>query len=193
MGFDLHGINPQAIGERPVRPETEDRDDPAWDQYFSDLSFYESINPGVYFRSNIWYWRPIVIFMKELGASDELVEKLSYNSGDEVSEDEIKPFVALFNDMLESGSLDHFIADYEYMLDNLPQETCHVCNGEGTLEQKPIFWDEAKPWLGAHQHECHVCKGTGKVENFMKNYPMDKDHLVNFFQFAKHSGGFNVY
>lgn len=190
MGFDLYGINPQTVGTAPTRPETDDWNAPEWKQYFEDQRFFEQLNPGVYFRSNVWYWRPIVIFLEHLGAPKDLLERMSTNSGDIVNSEEITPYVELFYQMLSDGSLDHHIADYKREQQNLPNEVCHCCKGQGKLNEQPIFWD--KEWLGDGIHDCHVCDGTGEVQNFMKNYPMDKDVLVEFFEFAKLSGGFQV-
>ena len=188
MGFDLYGVDQKTVGTPPTRPTTKDYESEEWKNYFADQEFYERLNPGVYFRSNVWYWRPIVIFMQHLGASEDLINKLSYNSGDLVSKEEISEFVDLFYTMLEDGSLDHFILDYKAEVDSLPKEECHCCDGTGKLKTQPMF-NTDPDWDGT----CHVCKGSGEVENFRKNYPMDKDILVEFFEFAKLSGGFTVH
>lgn len=190
MGFDLYGIDPQTVGTAPTRPETDNWDAPEWKQYYEDQRFYEQLNPGVYFRSNVWYWRPIVIFLNHIGAPQDMLDRMSDNSGNIITTEEITPYVNIFSQMLEDGSLDHYIADYKKELQNLPMEVCHCCNGKGKLDEQPIFWN--KEWLGDGIHDCHVCEGSGEVKNFQTNYPMDKDVLVEFFEFAKLSGGFQV-
>lgn len=190
MGFDLYGVDPQTVGSPPTRPENNDYNSQEWKNYWEEQSFYEQLNPGVYFRSNVWYWRPIIIFLKEIGAPIEMLNRMSDNSGNLITEEEISPYVDIFESMLQDGSLDLHIKLYKDTQQALPKETCHCCNGKGKLDEKPIFW--SKEWLGDGIHDCHVCEGSGEVENYMSNYPMDKELLIEFFTFAKYSGGFNV-
>ena len=42
MGFDLHGIQPMGTLSNP-----------------RNASFEEEAKSGVYFRNNVWYWRPL--------------------------------------------------------------------------------------------------------------------------------------
>ena len=59
MGVDIYGIAPQTIGERPERPDWDTVSDYEKSMYFNALGVWEDQNPGVYFRSNWWGWRPI--------------------------------------------------------------------------------------------------------------------------------------
>ena len=59
MGVDIAGINPQIVGDRPKEPNWETATDYEKSQYFNSMDLFHSNNPGVYFRSNWWGWRPI--------------------------------------------------------------------------------------------------------------------------------------
>lgn len=59
MGVDISGINPQISGEPPKQPNWETATDYEKGQYFNSMDLFHSSNPGVYFRSNWWGWRPI--------------------------------------------------------------------------------------------------------------------------------------
>lgn len=177
MGFDLYGVNPMSVGTPPVRPTSDfNYESEEWKNYFAEQEFYERLNPGVYFRSNVWYWRPVVDFIQSLGADEAMIRKLSYNDGAIISEEEFKDFIVLFYNMVEDGSLDHYIQARQAEIDSLPDEECPTCDGSG------IRFSEM----------CHSCNGKGMRENFMKNYPIDKDILLEFFEFAKLSGGFQI-
>jgi hypothetical protein len=59
MGVDIAGINPQIVGDRPKEPNWSTATDYEKSQYFNSMDIFHSVNPGVYFRSNWWGWRPI--------------------------------------------------------------------------------------------------------------------------------------
>ena len=77
MGMDVHGLNPKQnrkLEEFPVfhkykKMDDDDKFNEKWDeldanqelkqQYFSESDDYEKANPGYYFRSNVWWWRPL--------------------------------------------------------------------------------------------------------------------------------------
>ena len=89
MGFDIYGMNP-VLKKGSVKPERPDSSvdiyedtDGAWSKYFELLAEYEDENPGIYFRANVWSWRPIVEFLCEhmdFLDQDE-ANDLSYNNG----------------------------------------------------------------------------------------------------------------
>ena len=59
MGVDISGRNPQLTCERP-HIDWETASDAAKEMYFEAVDKWEEENPGDYFRSNWWGWRPIV-------------------------------------------------------------------------------------------------------------------------------------
>jgi hypothetical protein len=59
MGVDISGLNPQIVGERPQTPDWQTATDYEKEMYFNSMNLFHSNNPGVYFRSNWWGWRPI--------------------------------------------------------------------------------------------------------------------------------------
>ena len=70
MGFDLGGVNPIIH-----KPESEYKyyreDNDLWKSedenkrknYFKEMDDYYKSNPGVYFRNNVWWWRPLWDFV----------------------------------------------------------------------------------------------------------------------------------
>ena len=72
MGMDVYGNNPtikKSMDEFPIYAKYEDipwgdrEKDPEWekvkDKYWEEYNAYEKSNPGVYFRNNCWWWRPL--------------------------------------------------------------------------------------------------------------------------------------
>ena len=73
MGMDVHGLNPKQnknIDDFPVMKrfdsmdfaekwKTLDKDEALRDEYWREKDRWEEDNPGVYFRNNVWWWRPL--------------------------------------------------------------------------------------------------------------------------------------
>jgi hypothetical protein len=59
MGVDIAGIAPQINEERPKEPVWAEASEYEKDLYYGALDLWHVNNPGVYFRSSWWGWRPI--------------------------------------------------------------------------------------------------------------------------------------
>lgn len=59
MGVDIYGIKPKVKHQMPERPDTFDSEQDKI-AYLQSYEQWEEDNPGVYFRSNWWGWRPIL-------------------------------------------------------------------------------------------------------------------------------------
>ena len=104
MGFDLSGINPK-MNMKPKeltvyykytkmdfseKWEALDADEKLKDKYWEEQRKYEEANPGIYFRNNVWWWRPLWKFVCEEFPdiiTDEDAERGCYNDGPEMEED----------------------------------------------------------------------------------------------------------
>ena len=73
MGMDVHGLNPKENKNRDDFPMLKKYDDMEFSekwkkldnnrddskQYWTEKDDWERANPGVYFRNNCWWWRPL--------------------------------------------------------------------------------------------------------------------------------------
>lgn len=59
MGVDIYGRNPVIKGKQPELNNWETASDDEKEAYFKDSDEWYTNNPGAYFRSNWWGWRPI--------------------------------------------------------------------------------------------------------------------------------------
>ena len=99
MGMDVYGLNPKKIGEEPKRPTNlfnGKEPQPTKEEihtYFEQKEKYEEINAGIYYRANVWWWRPLGSLIydkirdKEWFTNDH-ADALQDNSGMEWSEEE---------------------------------------------------------------------------------------------------------
>ena len=103
MGFDLSGVNPKMNSKEPSE-----------DCYYSEYSLWLSENPGVYFRNNVWWWRPLwtyVVVICEDILSDKDINSGSYNGGHILSANKCKKMATLLQKSIKDGTCKRYEFD----------------------------------------------------------------------------------
>ena len=106
--MDVYGSNPKIHKgtKKPDRPEDlhKGASRNVVDKYFKEEQEYEDKNPGVYFRNNCWWWRPLGYFISEHcdWLTTEQIESLQNNSGFEFSHHEAGTIADTLQKMVES-------------------------------------------------------------------------------------------
>ena len=198
MGFDIYGMDPliRTDYDKPERPATEvSYHDDLWKDYFKKQREFEKINPGIYFRANVWWWRPIALFLTETMhfLSEEDIKGLGYNDSHIIDADKAKRIGQRIRDMHEIGAIDAWVRDKKIAIVMIPKETCTLCEGTGVRTDKPMF-GELEPYTqdGVEGVKCNGCEGIGKREPWESNYPYDTNIILEFGVFAEESGGFQI-
>jgi len=78
MGVDISGKNPIIRSPKPQYPNWNDIDEEEKEMFFKHLDKWEKENPGDYFRSNWWGWRPIVMLVDFANEDRELGIDMEY-------------------------------------------------------------------------------------------------------------------
>ena len=195
MGFDLSGLNPKMNmkqEEFPVynkynnmdwadRIKKFDKDEELSSKYWEELDKYQEANPGVYFRNNVWWWRPLWQFVCEQFPdiiTDDDAERGCYNDGHEITEDKAMKIGVELTAMLDCGDVQAHKDSYDEHLNSLPQVDCRVCDNNNRGHKK--------------KKECKACKQTGLVDDWAKSYPFDVENMREFATFCLQSGGFTI-
>ena len=141
MGFDVYGMNPKinkskeefktlykydvTIGESE---EGKKNWSLKWDKldavsqktkdaYWNQHGEYELSNPGVYFRNNVWWWRPLWDYI--YNATDLISEKEwdngHMNDGLKIDEDRAKKIAEYLDYALRSGEVKDYEEQYKHM------------------------------------------------------------------------------
>jgi hypothetical protein len=180
MGMDIYGLDSKFETLRPKEPTTDfNYEAEDWKEYYEALNKFKEL-PGTYYRSNMWWWRPIVFFLEDY-ADDILtpddIHGMSVNSGYVI--DAVK--ARLLGDRLtlaiQEGYIKQWVKTYTENLYELPDEDCYNCNATGFTNGDP----------------CRICDTKGKVPNFKKNYPTNEEVFDEFTEFVNNSGGFEVW
>ena len=117
MGFDVSGVNPQIN-----KPETEykyyredsdiwkTKDESKRKKYFDEMDEYHRANPGVYFRNNVWWWRPLWNFvcLQCDFMTDEQKEGGHYNDGKLIDQETAAKIGTKLKILLEDGTVDRW-------------------------------------------------------------------------------------
>ena len=104
MGVDISGMNPIIRSPKPEYPNWETATQEEKDAYFEASNKWEKENPGDYFRSNWWGWRPIVMLCEYASEENELNIDFSYwgsNDGTGLDNQEDWPLHIINNQGIE--------------------------------------------------------------------------------------------
>ena len=220
MGMDVHGLNPKEnknIDDFPVMKrfdrmdfkekwKTLDKDEALRNEYWREKDKWEKDNPGIYFRNNVWWWRPLWNYC--YAVAEDIIEpnmrRMEYKYDDDNDEPiyeesqwvksdfdsghcndgsglDGKHARLLGNRLMETiadGTAIKYQADYLQHMQDISKDTCSICNGNNIGNTK--------------KKDCKKCDGTGETESFDKNYPFDVDNVERFALFCIESGGFEI-
>ncbi len=187
MGFDIHGMNPTIHGgSKPERPSDEVlyNDQDVLREYFAEVNQYEQKNPGIYFRRNVWGWRPlwecVYSFCGHRIISEEDYDAGGFNDGHEISAEQATKIADELTLLLDSGIIADYVERHEQERKALPPQECSRCKGSG---EDP----------DSERDPCRSCEGKGKTPNFASYYSMEVSCVEEFRDFCRDSGGFQIY
>ena len=183
MGFDLSGMNPNLSSPEPELPQFKDRTDDDWGAFHK----WQEENCGVYFRNNVWWWRPLWNFVT--GVCDDILtekdmEQGAWNDGHKISKTKAGKVAKRLYSLIESGRVKEYEEGYKEHLASLEQIDCDTCDATGKRQEPPK--------TGAGDVECNGCEGTGKKDDWEKSYPFSEENVREFANFCLNSGGFTI-
>ena len=198
MGFDLYGMNPYNP-KKAIKPKL-DWDKPTTEEerkeHFKKLDEYEKEVIGDYFRSNVWWWRPLASYViNYTGCVDENdAEMWSTNDGHEVDHETAQQIHNQLQVLIESGHTQKFQDDYEKERkiaeehnDKVEKELKKFCD---SVEKKL-----GKTNLAPNDFPKADKEKWDKIYNKRKwsaSYPFSVEHVKEFAEFCRFSGGFKI-
>ena len=198
MGFDLYGMNPYNPN-KAVKPKM-DWDKPTTEEerkeHFKKLDEYEKEVVGDYFRSNVWWWRPLASYViKYTGCvNEDDAEMWSTNDGHEVDGETAQQIHNQLQVLIESGHTQKFQDDYEKERlkaekhnDKVEKELKKFCDsvekklGKTNLAPADFPKDDHDEWERIY----HKRKWNA-------SYPFSVENVKEFAEFCRFSGGFKI-
>lgn len=157
---------------------------------------------GTYFRRNVWGWHPLWNYVEEMHPEiAELVEYAHSNDGDGLDTAKSLELAQLLIEDFESGATAQYVVERNKRISELPLEDCTLCGstgirtdaiGVGSQQPEKVLEPEVAIILGRDKGWCNGCGGSGKKEPWESNYYFDADDVVEFAEFLKDCGGFEI-
>lgn len=203
MGMDISGINPIRRGEEPtIDWDTSTREEQ--DKYWELTQKYRDENPGVYFRANLWSWRPIAELITSvneiygLGYDDKFISKLHYNDGGGLkTQDECTRLANFLESYVKSNfdgwdSIGVFYGQLIYT----------TVNDQGQLIEKWLDEKDAVSLILDSQSPETLVSSVLYVKNgetehngvsYHTTHSTSMNHLQEFIVFLRECGGFAIW
>ena len=189
MGVDISGIKPIIRSPKPEYPNWKDTDEEEKEMFFKHLDKWEEENPGDYFRSNWWGWRPIVMLVDFANEDYELGFDLSnWGSNDGAgldNQEDCNRLADVLEEMIQSETELEDDVDTLYL--NLGSGT--NMSGrflEGEIEEK---LNEEYP-IGNVLYQS-VVMDDGTIVHPAHSAPLR--HINKFISFLRECGGFQIW
>ena len=121
MGMDVHGLNPVIRKESTSEILKEDWTKLSEDdlgKYFEAKQQQEEDNPGIYFRNNVWWWRPLWDYVWKLCEDDGIITWQQYreghnNSGAEINVHQAELIALRLHHAIKMGWVEKYKEQYE--------------------------------------------------------------------------------
>ena len=126
MGFDVYGLKPKVNTKKPKTlnkyqnkdgfTEWNKMDDDDRDIYFKAQNEYHESNPGIYFRSNVWWWRTLWDYTctvcSDILTRNDIISG-QYNDGKTISKTKVNKMVKALKEAETNGYLNEFESKHE--------------------------------------------------------------------------------
>lgn len=150
MGFDVYALKPKTNNENHL-----------------------------YFRANVWYWRPLWSLVEDL-CGDQMTQSQQeaghYNDGITIDNNMSILIGNQLKEALDNGTFKKFKEEHENHKNNIPKDDCKRCLQHSTIINP----------------SCGNCEGSGKTDNIMTAYHYDEELTQEFAEFCLNSGGFEI-
>jgi len=198
--MDVYGLCPTVhIGtKKPERPKDlhEGASEEVVKKYFKEEDEYENKNPGVYFRNNCWWWRPLANFIIEKcdWLTTEQKERLHDNSGFEFSQHEAGTIADTLQKMVDDGT-----AAEREEVNRREMKVAEEWN-KGLGQQQDVLEKEAIKETGnakivPRDYPKHIYKKWDDLQgqtDYKAHYPFKEANVKEFICFLRECGGFQV-
>ena len=201
MGFDLYGVNPK-IKEGTKKPKEIDwrtATEEERDEHFKAVDEFESINKGVYFRNNVWWWRRLADYILEHTkvVDEKDFESWQHNDGHEVDEETAIQIANQLEYLIKSGHTERYKQEIEKEMQEAKEHNDKVEKklSELRLEvAKAVGKDNVDNLAPADYPKPYNVKWWEIMnqKDHRDSYPFNINNVKEFIEFARNSGGFRI-
>tara|TARA_B100000963_G_scaffold265735_1_gene233959 strand:- start:4900 stop:5505 length:606 start_codon:yes stop_codon:yes gene_type:complete len=201
MGFDLHGLKPQ---ENTKKPEILIKHQSGWQiedeatqkEWYNAYEEWELENPGVYFRNNVWWWRPLwhyVCIACHGILSGKDIANGQFNGGHRISKTKSLRIAAKLRARIKSGDVVDYYDRHQKEYNEAKEHNKKIQILIDTLHErvKEQYGDIVpRDYPEPHKTDWDNLQAQKKWE---ASYPFDINNVKEFAEFCEQSGGFEIY
>ena len=201
MGFDLYGVNPK-IKEGTKKPKEIDwrtATEEERDEHFKAVDEFESINKGVYFRNNVWWWRRLADYVLEHTkcVDEKDFDKWQHNDGHEVDAETAEQIANQLEHLIKTGHAEKYKQEIDAEIKKAEQHNNKVEQmlSELRLEVAKIVGEKKAENLAPRDYPEPYYKKWNEIysqTDYRANYPFSINNVKEFIEFARNSGGFRI-
>jgi hypothetical protein len=193
MGVDIYGRKPINKSEKPEQIDFHTATDDEKQKYWIKVDEWEEENPGEYFRSNWWGWRPILMLCEIANGKYKLKLNMQYwgsNDGKGLRTQKQCDRLADALELMISNDSGY----NEFMVDD--SDRIQICMGAWCEAGTGKFYHESDEDLneqypfGTILFSSVVTKNGTMVESA---HSCSLAHLKRWINFLRHCGGFKIW
>ena len=121
MGFDLSGMNPNMTRPQPKLPPFPERTDKDREAYHD----WQDENCGVYFRNNVWSWRPLWHYVSSVCGNiltDKDIGSGTYNDGHRICKTKANRIASRLFKLIRMGNVKAYESAYRKQQQSLSED-----------------------------------------------------------------------
>jgi len=191
MGVDISGLNPIILSSRPKSIDHNIATEEEKNEYWKALEKWQKENPGDYFRSNWWGWRPIHELCDIVSRKYKLkinTAKWGENSGYGLrSPKKCEQLGNALEDHINTHLTEHLKED---------DDSYYLCIGSWITDEGRFLSQEVDQKLQEQYPSGTVLFQGVVLEDGTVAYPSygcSLRHIRNWIAFLKNCGGFEIY
>ena len=199
MGMDVYGSNPKIHEgtKKPERPkDLHKASRNVVDKYFKEEDEYENKNPGVYFRNNCWWWRPLGYFIIKHcdWLTTEQKKHLQDNNGFEFSHHEAETIADTLQKKVDDGTAAEREEENKKEMAVADEWNKGINAQQGELE-KEVKKETGDAKIVPYDYPEHFKKKWDDLQKQIDNkahYPFREANVKEFICFLRECGGFQI-
>ena len=193
MGVDIYGRKPIIKTEKPEQIDFHTATDDEKQKYWNKIDEWEEENPGEYFRSNWWGWRPICMLCEIANDKYKLKLNMSHwgsNDGQGLRTQKQCDRLADALELMISNDSGY----NEFMVED--SDRIQICMGAWTKAGTGQFYSDEADSLnkqypfGTILFSSVITKSGEMVESA---HSCSLSHIKRWIAFLRHCGGFKIW
>ena len=206
MGFDIYGINPK-MNEIPPAVLSKFHDENGFNNwaemttedkeiYYEADGLNKELNPGEYFRANVWFWRPIWNFV--CASCDDFLSNKDMdagcsNSGDRICKTKANRIASRLRSLDKQGIIQTWEDEMMIHYNEAKLKNKEIDKELNVFQDKMRmkYGDDVVP-AGYNDSDKDTWDRIYHKRDWASSYPPSRDSIMKFGIFCGESGGFEI-